>query len=75
MEYIRIYKIMGGYKTMKKTVKQTETEKLLLDYLAILENNPEERNRMNKALQKETKKLAKHKETEMAAMFMAAIRF
>lgn len=60
---------------MKKTLKEKQTEELILNYLKILKTDPEEKNRMNKALQKETKRLAKNKETECAAMFLSAIRF
>ena len=62
-------------KTVKQTAKQTETERLLTEYLHLLETDPEEKNRMNKALQRETKKLAKNKETQFAALFMSAIKF
>ena len=57
----------------KQNKKTLEHE--LKEYLKILENNPEERKAMNKALDRETKKLAKNKDTEFAAMFLSAIRF
>lgn len=60
---------------MKKTKKQIETEKLLSDYLKILETDKSEKDRINKLLKKETKKLASKKETEFAAMFLSAIKF
>jgi len=58
-----------------KTNKQKTLEKELTSYIELLEKNPAERAKMNKALQQETKKLSKNKETEFAAMFLSAIRF
>lgn len=58
-----------------KTNKQKTLEKELTSYIELLEKDPAERAKMNKALQKETKKLAKNKDTEFAAMFLSAIRF
>ena len=55
--------------------KQEQKKNELMEYIKILEKDPEERKAMNALLQKEQKKLARNKDTEFAAMFLSAIRF
>ena len=60
---------------MNTNTKNKNLENDLVAYLKLLEKDPAERAAINKALQKEQKKLARNKETEFAAMFLSAIRF
>ena len=55
--------------------KNKKFENELIEYLKVLEEDPGERAAINKALQREQKKLAKCKETEFAAMFLSTIKF
>ena len=63
-----------GEKTMKNNKSAAENRELM-DYITFIEKNPEEKKKLNSAINREVKKLQKNKDTEFAAMFLSSIRF
>lgn len=47
----------------------------IVNYLQFIENNPEEKKKLNSAINREVKKLQKNKENEFTAMFLSSIKF
>lgn len=59
---------------MKKQ-QEKKIDSGLMDYIETLRKDPEERKAMQKAIDKEVRKLSKNQETQFAAMFLSAIKF
>ena len=58
-----------------KTQQEKKIDNGLIDYIVKLERDPEERKAMQKAINKDVRKLSKNQETQFAAMFLSAIKF